>query len=220
MIRLEKLSKIYHTEEMETHALADIDLAIGKGEFVSVNGPSGCGKTTLLSLLGLLDTPSGGQYLLDGHEVSHLSRTERTSVRNRDIGFIFQSFNLIEDLTVYENIELPLVYRGIKGDEARERVAAVLDKMDMEHRRNHYPGQLSGGQQQRIAVARAVVGSPKILLADEPTGNLDSTNGDAVMELLNLLHADGATICMVTHDPRYADRAQRKVKLLDGKVHE
>ncbi|MDJ0835234.1 MAG: ABC transporter ATP-binding protein [Acidobacteriota bacterium] len=203
---------------METHALSGIDLAVAKGEFVSVNGPSGCGKTTLLSLLGLLDTPSGGEYRLDGQSVDKLSRAERTKVRNRDIGFIFQSFNLIENLTVFENIELPLVYRGIKGEEARERVAGVLEKMDMEHRRNHYPTQLSGGQQQRIAVARAVVGSPKILLADEPTGNLDSANGDVVMDLLNQLHGEGATICMVTHDPRYADRAQRKVKLLDGKI--
>ncbi len=218
MIHLEKLSKVYHTEEMETHALSGIDLAVAKGEFVSVNGPSGCGKTTLLSLLGLLDTPSGGEYRLDGQSVDKLSRAERTKVRNRDIGFIFQSFNLIENLTVFENIELPLVYRGIKGEEARERVAGVLEKMDMEHRRNHYPTQLSGGQQQRIAVARAVVGSPKILLADEPTGNLDSANGDVVMDLLNQLHGEGATICMVTHDPRYADRAQRKVKLLDGKI--
>ncbi|MFW6201893.1 MAG: ABC transporter ATP-binding protein [Gemmatimonadota bacterium] len=220
LIRLEGVKKIFYTEEVETHALSDIHLDIARGEFVSIAGPSGCGKTTLLSILGLLDTPTEGQYLLDGEPVARLSASDRARIRNQAVGFIFQAFNLIGDLTVYENVELPLTYRGMPGSERKERVRAALERVGMSHRLNHYPSQLSGGQQQRVAVARAIVGRPKILLADEPTGNLDSGNGEAVMELLNELHDDGATICMVTHDPRYAQFAQRQIHLFDGQIVE
>ena len=193
-------------------------MAIQKGEYVSIAGPSGCGKSTLLSILGLLDTPTDGTYYLNGHEVSKLNLSQRARIRNREVGFIFQAFNLIGDLTVYENVELPLTYRGMPSSERKERVAAALDRVGMSHRMKHYPSQLSGGQQQRVAVARAVVGDPSILLADEPTGNLDSTNGEAVMELMQELHAGGATICMVTHDPRYAAHAERHIRLFDGRI--
>ena len=218
LIRLRDLSKIFYTEEVETHALSDIHLDVQSGEFVSIAGPSGCGKTTLLSILGLLDSPTQGKYLLDGEPVENLSAGQRAKIRNQAIGFIFQAFNLIGDLTVYENVELPLTYRGMGGSERKERVQAALERVGMAHRMQHYPSQLSGGQQQRVAVARAIVGRPLILLADEPTGNLDSKNGNAVMELLNELHDEGATICMVTHDPRYAHVAQRTVHLFDGQV--
>jgi putative ABC transport system ATP-binding protein len=220
LIALSGIRKVFYTEELETHALADIHLEIAKGEFVSISGPSGCGKTTLLSILGLLDTPTAGKYALAGHPVESLTPSERARVRNRQIGFIFQAFNLIGDLTVYENVELPLTYRGMPGSERKERVTKALERVGMAHRMKHYPSQLSGGQQQRVAVARAVGGDPAILLADEPTGNLDSHNGEAVMELLRELHQGGATICMVTHDPRYAQWAEREVKLFDGKVVE
>jgi len=218
LIELSGLSKVFFTEEVETHALSSINLTIGTGEFVSIAGPSGCGKTTLLSILGLLDSPSGGKYLLDATPVEHLTATQRAKIRNQAIGFIFQAFNLIGDLTVYENVELPLTYRGMAGSERKERVQAALERVGMAHRMSHYPSQLSGGQQQRVAVARAIVGKPLILLADEPTGNLDSKNGNAVMELMQELHAEGATICMVTHDPRYADVADRSIHLFDGQV--
>jgi putative ABC transport system ATP-binding protein len=220
LIRLEGIKKVFYTDEVETHALSDIHLEIRHGEYVSIAGPSGCGKTTLLSILGLLDTPTEGTYMLDGQPVARLSASERARVRNRQIGFIFQAFNLIGDLTVYENVELPLTYRGMAGDERRKRVQGALERVGMSHRMKHFPAQLSGGQQQRVAVARAVGGDPAILLADEPTGNLDSTNGEAVMELLRELHQGGATICMVTHDPRYARHADRSVHLFDGKVVE
>jgi putative ABC transport system ATP-binding protein len=205
---------------VETHALSDVHLEIKKGEYVAISGPSGCGKTTLLSILGLLDTPSEGQYVLDDRAVANLSAAERARVRNRQIGFIFQAFNLIGDLTVYENVELPLTYRGLSAAERKQRVQQALEKVGMSHRIKHYPAQLSGGQQQRVAVARAVAGDPAILLADEPTGNLDSSNGEAVMELLRELHRSGATICMVTHDPRYAAHADRSIDLFDGRVVE
>ncbi len=218
LIRLEGIKKVFYTDEVETHALSDIHLEIRNGEYVSIAGPSGCGKTTLLSILGLLDSPTDGQYLLDGQPVARLSAAHRARVRNRQIGFIFQAFNLIGDLTVYENVELPLTYRGMPSEERRTRVQAALERVGMSHRMKHFPAQLSGGQQQRVAVARAVAGDPAILLADEPTGNLDSTNGEAVMELLRELHQGGATICMVTHDPRYARHAERSVHLFDGKV--
>ncbi|HUG01663.1 MAG TPA: ABC transporter ATP-binding protein [Longimicrobiales bacterium] len=217
-IELRNASKVFLTEDLETHALSDVNIAIEPGEFVAVAGPSGCGKTTLLSILGLLDTPSSGEYLLDGRPVEHLSAADRARIRNREIGFIFQAFNLIGDLTVYENVELPLSYRGVSAAERKERVHAALERVDMAHRLKHFPAQLSGGQQQRVAVARAIAGDPLILLADEPTGNLDSTNGEAVMELLHELHGTGSTICMVTHDPRYAESAQRAIHLFDGKV--
>ena len=220
LIRLEGIKKVFFTDEVETHALSDIHLEIRNGEYLAIAGPSGCGKTTLLSILGLLDSPTEGQYLLDGQPVARLSAAERARVRNRQIGFIFQAFNLIGDLTVYENVELPLTYRGMPSDERRKRVQAALERVGMSHRMKHFPAQLSGGQQQRVAVARAVAGDPAILLADEPTGNLDSTNGEAVMELLRELHQGGATICMVTHDPRYARHADRSVHLFDGKVVE
>src|SRR5579863_941741 len=220
LIRLEGVTKVFYTDEVETHALSGVHMEIEKGEYVSIAGPSGCGKSTLLSILGLLDTPSEGQYLLNGRPVSALAASERARVRNREIGFIFQSFNLIGDLTVYENVELPLTYRGMKAAERKERVMAALEKVGMSHRAKHLPSQLSGGQQQRVAVARAVGGSPSILLADEPTGNLDSKNGEAVMELLRELHCEGATICMVTHDPRYAKSAERSIHLIDGRVVE
>jgi putative ABC transport system ATP-binding protein len=220
LIKLEGIKKVFFTEDVETHALESIHLDIKKGEYVSLLGPSGCGKTTLLSILGLLDTPSDGIYTLDGNNVEDLSLSDRAHVRNRHIGFIFQAFNLIGDLTVYENVELPLTYRGMPGDERKKRVHEALEKVGMAHRMKHYPSQLSGGQQQRVAVARAVAGDPLILLADEPTGNLDSTNGEAVMDLLRDLHSDGATICMVTHDPRYNTYAERSVHLFDGRVVE
>jgi putative ABC transport system ATP-binding protein len=218
VIQLEELKKVFVTDEVETHALAGINLEIPRGEFVSISGPSGCGKSTLLSIIGLLDSPSAGSYALNGTPVQDLSMSERARVRNREIGFIFQAFNLIGDLTVYENVELPLTYRGMLSSERKKRVIESLEKVEMAHRMKHYPSQLSGGQQQRVAVARALAGSPSILLADEPTGNLDSKNGEAVMDLLRELHQEGATICMVTHDPRYARHADRTVHLFDGKV--
>ena len=218
LIDLDALSKVFYTEEVETHALSNINLEIRSGEFVSIAGPSGCGKTTLLSILGLLDSPTGGKYLLDREPVENLSAGQRAKIRNQAIGFIFQAFNLIGDLNVYENVELPLTYRGMPGAERKERVQAALERVGMAHRMSHYPSQLSGGQQQRVAVARAIVGRPLILLADEPTGNLDSKNGNAVMDLMRELHDEGATICMVTHDPRYAHAADRSVHLFDGQV--
>ena len=220
LIRLEGIKKIFFTDEVETHALAEIHLTIGRGEYVSIAGPSGCGKSTLLSILGLLDTATDGTYLLNGNNVSGLDFAQRARIRNREIGFIFQSFNLIGDLTVQENVELPLTYRGVGNAERRKFVQQALEKVGMSHRVNHYPSQLSGGQQQRVAVARALVGKPSILLADEPTGNLDSKNGDAVMALLRDLHREGATICMVTHDPRFARHADRQIQLFDGRVVE
>jgi len=220
LIRLEGIKKVFYTDEVETHALSDIHLDIRHGEYVAIAGPSGCGKTTLLSILGLLDSPTEGTYTLDGQPVARLTASERARVRNRQIGFIFQAFNLIGDLTVYENVELPLTYRGMPSDERRSRVQSALERVGMSHRMKHFPAQLSGGQQQRVAVARAVAGDPAILLADEPTGNLDSTNGEAVMELLRELHQGGSTICMVTHDARYARHAGRSVHLFDGKVVE
>ncbi|HMF58114.1 MAG TPA: ABC transporter ATP-binding protein [Pyrinomonadaceae bacterium] len=218
MIRLEGVTKVFYTDEVETHALSGTHLEISSGEYVSITGPSGCGKSTLLSILGLLDSPSDGEYWLDDKPVADLSLSERARIRNREVGFIFQSFNLIGDLTVYENVELPLTYRGLNAAERRKRVTAALERVGMAHRAKHLPSQLSGGQQQRVAVARAVAGQPLILLADEPTGNLDSTNGEAVMELLRELHQGGATICMVTHDPRYARYADRAIHLFDGRV--
>ena len=220
LIQLQGIKKVFYTDEVETHALADVHLDVLKGEYVAISGPSGCGKTTLLSILGLLDTPSDGQYVLDGRPVANLSAADRARVRNRQIGFIFQAFNLIGDLTVYENVELPLTYRGMSSADRKQRVQQALEKVGMSHRMKHYPAQLSGGQQQRVAVARAVAGDPAILLADEPTGNLDSSNGESVMELLRELHKGGATICMVTHDPRYAAHADRGVHLFDGRVVE
>ena len=218
MIDLQDVSKVFYTDEVETHALQGIALRIGKGEFVSIGGPSGCGKSTLLSILGLLDAPTNGSYTLDGQPVAALSEEQRARIRNRSVGFIFQAFNLIGDLTVYENVELPLTYRAMPETERRERVHRALERVGMDHRVNHYPNQLSGGQQQRVAVARALVGDPLILLADEPTGNLDSTNGEAVMDLLSELHRGGATICMVTHDARFTRYAGRTVHLFDGKI--
>jgi putative ABC transport system ATP-binding protein len=220
LIKLDGITKVFYTDELETHALSGIHLDIREGEYVTVSGPSGCGKTTLLSILGLLDSPTQGDYTLAGERVAHLTASDRARVRNRQIGFIFQAFNLIGDLTVYENVELPLTYRGMSGSERKQRVHEALEKVGMSHRVKHYPAQLSGGQQQRVAVARAVAGSPAILLADEPTGNLDSQNGEAVMDLLRDLHRGGATICMVTHDPRYARYAEREVHLFDGRVVE
>src|SRR5262244_2333659 len=220
LIRLTGVTKVFLTDEVETHALSGIHLDIREGEYVSIAGPSGCGKTTLLSILGLLDTPSDGSYALKGHEVANLSFAQRARVRNREIGFIFQSFNLIGDLTVFENVELPLTYRGLPAAERKRRVENALERVGMAHRRKHLPGQLSGGQQQRVAVARAVAGDPLLLLADEPTGNLDSKNGQAVMELLRELHAGGATLCMVTHDLGHAKLATRSVSLFDGRVVE
>ncbi len=218
LIKLEGVTKVFYTDEVETHALAGVHLEIRPGEYVSIEGPSGCGKSTLLSLIGLLDSPSDGQYLLKGNPVQSIGLSERTRIRNQEIGFIFQNFNLIGDLTVYENVELPLTYRGMKAAERRQRVTQALEKVGMAHRMKHYPAQLSGGQQQRVAVARALGGRPAIMLADEPTGNLDSKNGEAVMELMRELHREGATICMVTHDPRYARHAQRSVHLFDGRI--
>jgi putative ABC transport system ATP-binding protein len=218
VIKLDGVSKVFLTDEIETHALAGVHLTIARGEYVSIAGPSGCGKSTLLSILGLLDTPTKGEYLLNGQPVADLPSAGRARVRNREIGFIFQSFNLIGDLTVFENVELPLTYRGMSAGERKQRVHAALERVGMAHRAKHLPSQLSGGQQQRVAVARAVAGEPLILLADEPTGNLDSKSGEAVMALLAELHQTGATICMVTHDPRYARHAQRNVHLFDGHV--
>lgn len=218
LIQLRNVSKIFYTDEVETHALDDVTLDIHPGEYVAISGPSGCGKSTLLSILGLLDSPTGGDYALNGRAVAQLSHADRARTRNLEIGFIFQSFNLIGDLTVFENVELPLTYRGMKPAERRERVTEALEKVEMAHRTKHLPSQLSGGQQQRVAVARAVAGQPCILLADEPTGNLDSKNGEAVMGLLQTLHDEGSTICMVTHDPRYAEHAGREIHLFDGKL--
>jgi putative ABC transport system ATP-binding protein len=220
LIKLDGVKKVFYTDEVETHALDNINMEIRSGEYVAIAGPSGCGKSTLLSILGLLDTPTEGSYLLNGKLVTDLPLSQRARVRNREIGFIFQSFNLIGDLTVYENVELPLTYRGMKASERKERVMAALERVGMAHRAKHLPSQLSGGQQQRVAVARAVGGQPSILLADEPTGNLDSKNGEAVMELLRELHRGGATICMVTHDARYASHAERTIHLFDGRVVE
>ncbi len=218
LIRLDAVTKVFYTDEVETHALGGIHLEISRGEYVSIAGPSGCGKSTLLSIFGLLDTPTAGEYWLNGRQVANLTMVERARTRNREIGFIFQNFNLIGDLTVFDNVELPLTYRGMRPAERRERVTAALERVGMAHRAKHYPSQLSGGQQQRVAVARAVGGDPSILLADEPTGNLDSRNGEVVMELLRELHRGGATICMVTHDPRYARHADRTVHLFDGQI--
>jgi putative ABC transport system ATP-binding protein len=220
LIRLENVSKVFYTDQVETHALANVHLGIRSGEFVAIAGPSGCGKSTLLSVLGLLDSPSGGEYRLGGKPVQGLSAAERARIRNREIGFIFQSFNLIGDLTVFENVELPLTYRGMPTAERRKRVEEALERVQMSHRNGHYPAQLSGGQQQRVAVARAIAGSPSVLLADEPTGNLDSANATAVMELLRDLHRQGSTLVMVTHDPRFARHAERQVHLFDGQVVE
>ena len=220
LIRLEGVTKVFYTDEVETHALSGIHLEIRDGEYVSIAGPSGCGKSTLLSILGLLDSPTDGNYWLKSQPVADLPLSARARIRNREVGFIFQSFNLIGDLTVYENVELPLTYRGMSGADRKKRVTEALEKVGMAHRARHLPSQLSGGQQQRVAVARAVAGQPAILLADEPTGNLDSVNGEAVMELLRELHRGGATICMVTHDQRYARHADREVHLFDGRVVE
>lgn len=218
LIKLEGVKKVFYTDEVETHALGGIHLDIKKGEYVSIAGPSGCGKSTLLSIFGLLDTPTAGEYWLNDKPVANLTMRERARTRNREIGFIFQNFNLIGDLTVFDNVELPLTYRGMPSTERRKRVHDALERVGMAHRAKHYPSQLSGGQQQRVAVARAVGGEPSILLADEPTGNLDSKNGEAVMELLRELHRAGATLCMVTHDPRYARHADRTIHLFDGQI--
>jgi len=220
LIQMEDLTKVFSTDEVETHALTGVHLEIERGEFVSIAGPSGCGKSTLLAILGLLDSPSEGRYLLKGTPVERLDRSERARIRNREIGFVFQAFNLIGDLTVFENVELPLTYRHIPATERKRMTREALEKVGMSHRQKHYPSQLSGGQQQRVAVARALVGEPSILLADEPTGNLDSANGEAVIEILRHLHRGGATICMVTHDPRYARYADRTVRIFDGRVVE
>jgi putative ABC transport system ATP-binding protein len=220
LINLDGVTKVFLTDEVETHALSGIHLQIKNGEYVSIAGPSGCGKSTLLSILGLLDTPTDGKYVLNNKPVETLSLSERARVRNREIGFIFQAFNLIGDLTVYENVELPLTYRGLPSSDRKKMVHEALEKVGMSHRTKHYPSQLSGGQQQRVAVARALAGHPSILLADEPTGNLDSKNGQAVMDLLRDLHREGATICMVTHDPRFARYAERTIQLFDGRVVE
>ena len=220
LIKLDGVTKVFLTDEVETHALAGIHLEIKRGEYVSIGGPSGCGKSTLLAILGLLDSPSDGSYVLNERPVQSLKMSERARIRNREIGFIFQAFNLIGDLTVYENVELPLTYRGMGSAERKKRVHEALERVGMSHRVKHYPSQLSGGQQQRVAVARALGGEPSILLADEPTGNLDSANGEAVMDLLRELHRGGATICMVTHDPRYANYADRNIHLFDGRIVE
>ena len=220
LITMDGIKKVFFTDEVETHALSGVHFDIKTGEYVSISGPSGCGKSTLLSILGLLDSPTEGSYILNTRQVQDINASERARIRNKEIGFIFQAFNLIGDLTVFENVELPLTYRGMKSAERKERVMAALEKVGMAHRAKHLPSQLSGGQQQRVAVARAVAGAPSILLADEPTGNLDSKNGEAVMELLRELHREGATICMVTHDPRYARHADRSIHLFDGRVVE
>ncbi|MBX9445469.1 ABC transporter ATP-binding protein [Dickeya chrysanthemi] len=219
LVQLDNVHKIFLTDEIETHALSKINLSIHTGEYVSIAGPSGCGKSTLLSIMGLLDAPTEGQYRLNGTDVERISRREMARLRNREIGFIFQSFNLISDLTIAENVALPLTYRKeLSRAEQKARVIQALEKVNMSHRVRHYPSQLSGGQQQRVAVARAIVGKPSLLLADEPTGNLDSANAEAVMNILDELHQDGATICIVTHDPRSAMRAQRTIVLSDGQV--
>ena len=218
LLRMVNVSKVFLTDEVETHALSDIDIEIKRGEYITIAGPSGCGKSTLLSIIGLLDSPTEGEYWLNGKSVEKLSPSERAAIRNREVSFIFQAFNLIGDLSVYENVELPLTYRDMKTSERRQRVEEALTRVGMSHRMKHYPAQLSGGQQQRVAVARAVAGEPSILLADEPTGNLDSTNGEAVMGLLREMHRAGSTICMVTHDPRYAAYADRTLKLFDGQL--
>ena len=220
LIRMENITKVFYTDEVETHALSGVHMEIRKGEYVSIAGPSGSGKSTLLALIGLLDSPTDGTYVLNGQPVANLKINERSRIRNREIGFIFQSFNLIGDLNVYENVELPLTYRGMPSSERKQRVQTALERVGMSHRTKHYPSQLSGGQQQRVAVARALGGSPSILLADEPTGNLDSRNAEAVMDLLRDLHQEGATICMVTHDPRFAKHAERQIHLFDGRVVE
>ena len=220
LISLDGVTKVFTTDEVETHALSGIHMQIKRGEYVSISGPSGCGKSTLLAILGLLDSPTDGSYMLNDRPVQGLKMSERARIRNREIGFIFQAFNLIGDLTVYENVELPLTYRGMPGSERKKRVHEALERVGMSHRVKHYPSQLSGGQQQRVAVARALAGEPSILLADEPTGNLDSANGEAVMNLLSELHRSGATICMVTHDPRYARYAERAIHLFDGRIVE
>jgi putative ABC transport system ATP-binding protein len=220
LIHLEGVSKVFYTEDMETHALNSVHLDVRQGEYISISGPSGCGKSTLLAILGLLDSPSDGEYVLNGQPVQGLKLSQRARIRNREIGFIFQAFNLIGDLNVYENVELPLTYRGMPTAERKKKVHEALERVGMSHRVKHYPSQLSGGQQQRVAVARALGGDPSILLADEPTGNLDSVNGEAVMELLRELHRGGATICMVTHDPRFARCADRSIQLFDGRVVE
>jgi putative ABC transport system ATP-binding protein len=220
LIRLQNVDKVFLTDELETHALTGVHLTINKGEYVSIGGPSGCGKSTLLSILGLLDTPTSGSYTLAGHETERLGPAERARIRNREIGFIFQAFNLIGDLNVYENVELPLSYRGAPPAERKRRVEMAMERVGMAHRMKHFPSQLSGGQQQRVAVARALAGEPSILLADEPTGNLDSKNGESVMTLLRDLHDGGATICMVTHDPRFTRYAGRSIHLFDGRVIE
>ncbi|MGA2595610.1 MAG: ABC transporter ATP-binding protein [Bryobacteraceae bacterium] len=220
LLHLDGVTKVFVTDEVETHALAGIHIDIQRGEYIAIAGPSGCGKSTLLAILGLLDSPTDGTYILNGKEVQSLKLSERARIRNREIGFIFQAFNLIGDLTVYENVELPLTYRGMAGAERKKRVQEALERVGMSHRVKHYPSQLSGGQQQRVAVARALAGDPAILLADEPTGNLDSTNGEQVMDLLRELHRGGATICMVTHDPRYAKYADRGIHLFDGRIVE
>jgi putative ABC transport system ATP-binding protein len=218
LIKLDGVSKVFHTDEVETHALANVHLEVREGEYLAIAGPSGGGKTTLLSLLGLLDSPSSGEYTLNGHSVARLTAAQRAHIRNREIGFVFQAFNLIGDLNVLENVELPLTYQKMPAAERRQRAMAALERVGMAHRVNHYPSQLSGGQQQRVAVARAIAGKPSVILADEPTGNLDSTNGEAVMSLLRELHQEGATIIMVTHDPRYAEHAERTVHLFDGQI--
>jgi putative ABC transport system ATP-binding protein len=218
LISMRSIKKVFYTDDVETHALSDVHFEIAKGEYVAISGPSGCGKTTLLSILGLLDSPTTGEYTLAGESVARLTPTERARVRNRQIGFIFQAFNLIGDLSVFDNVELPLTYRDMPASERKDRVNAALERVGMSHRAKHFPAQLSGGQQQRVAVARAVAGDPAILLADEPTGNLDSKNGEAVMELLRELNANGSTVCMVTHDSRYAQHADREVSLFDGRV--
>ena len=220
LLHLEAVTKVFTTDEVETHALAGIHLQINRGDYLSISGPSGCGKSTLLAILGLLDTPSDGKYVLNQTPVETLKMRDRARIRNREIGFIFQAFNLIGDLTVYENVELPLTYRNMPARERKMHCTEALERVGMSHRMKHYPSQLSGGQQQRVAVARALVGQPSILLADEPTGNLDSANGEAVMELLSDLHRSGATICMVTHDPRYARIADRNIRLFDGRIVE
>lgn len=220
LLRMEGVTKVFLTDEVETHALSGIHLSISKGEYVSISGPSGCGKSTLLAILGLLDSPTSGTYILNGRPVQTLRMSERARIRNREIGFIFQAFNLIGDLNVFENVELPLTYRGMSAGERKKRVHEALERVGMGHRVKHFPSQLSGGQQQRVAVARALAGDPAVLLADEPTGNLDSANGEAVMDLMRELHRGGATICMVTHDPRYARYADRTIKLFDGRIVE
>jgi putative ABC transport system ATP-binding protein len=218
MIRLNNLRKLYTTEEVETTALNNVSMEIKEGEFVSIMGPSGCGKSTLLNILGMLDNPSDGEFFFLNTEVSKFSERQRANLRKSNIGFVFQSFNLIDELTVYENVELPLIYLGTSSADRKKRVEAVLERMQIMHRRNHFPQQLSGGQQQRVAVARALVGNPKLILADEPTGNLDSRNGDEVMNMLTQLNEGGTTIIMVTHSPSYADYCQRVIHLFDGQI--